>query len=98
MYFPLVSGSVIQYESIVEEVALMTTIMTITLVIVCIALITIVLLQQGSGQGMSGSLSGGAEQLFGKQKARGIDLFLQRAMVVLSILFFALTLGMAYLS
>lgn len=75
----------------------MTTVLTVALVMVCIALIVIVLLQQGNGQGMSSSLTGGAEQLFGKQKARGIDLFLQRAMVVLSIAFFALTLVMAYL-
>ena len=74
----------------------MTTVLTVFLVVVCLALITIVLLQQGNSQGMSGSLSGGAEQLFGKQKARGIDLFLQRVMVVLSVMFFILTLVMAY--
>jgi preprotein translocase subunit SecG len=32
---------------------------------------------------LAGAISGGAEHLFGKTKARGLDLFLQRATVVL---------------
>ena len=66
------------------------------LVIVCIALIACVLLQSGKSAGLSGAISGGAEQLFGKQKARGLDLILQRSTIVLSILFFALTLLIGY--
>lgn len=66
------------------------------LVIDCIALIASVLLQSGKSAGLSGAISGGAEQLFGKQKARGLDLVLQRATIVLSILFFFLTLLIAY--
>lgn len=66
------------------------------LVIVCIALIVSVLLQSGKSAGLSGAISGGAEQLFGKQKARGLDLILQRATIVLSVLFFALTLLIGY--
>ena len=41
------------------------------LLIVALALIVVVLLQSGSSAGLSGAISGGAEQLFGKQKARG---------------------------
>lgn len=66
------------------------------LVIVCICLIIVVLLQSGRSAGLSGAISGGAEHLFGKQKARGLDLFLHRATVVLSILFFVLTIAIAY--
>jgi len=66
------------------------------LVIVCIALIACVLLQSGKSAGLSGAISGGAEQLFGKQKARGLDLVLHRATIVLAIIFFALTLLIAY--
>ena len=66
------------------------------LVIICIALIACVLLQSGKSAGLSGAISGGAEQLFGKQKARGLDLILQRATIVLAILFFALTLLIGY--
>jgi preprotein translocase subunit SecG len=66
------------------------------LVIVCIGLIVVVLLQSGKSAGLSGAISGGAEQLFGKQKARGIDAVLHRITVILSILFFVLTIAVTY--
>ncbi|WP_316572327.1 preprotein translocase subunit SecG [Neobacillus sp. YIM B06451] len=68
------------------------------LVIVSIGLIVVVLLQSGRSAGLSGAISGGAEQLFGKQKARGIDLILHRITVVLSVLFFILTIAVTYLN
>lgn len=67
------------------------------LVIVSIALIIVVLLQSSKSAGLSGAISGGDEQLFGKQKARGLDLILHRLTVILSVLFFILTLALAYL-
>ncbi len=67
------------------------TVLIILLVITCISLIAVVLLQSGKSAGLSGAISGGAEQLFGKQKARGLDLILHRATIVLSVLFFVLT-------
>lgn len=74
----------------------METILTVLLVIVCISLIVVVLLQSGKSAGLSGAISGGAEQLFGKQKARGIDLVLNRITIVLSVLFFVLTIAVAF--
>lgn len=68
----------------------------VALVIVSIALIVVVLLQSGRSAGLSGAISGGAEQLLGKQKARGIDAFLIKTTVVLAVLFFALTITVAY--
>ena len=59
------------------------TVLITLLVIVSIGLIAVVLLQSGKSAGLSGAISGGAEQLFGKQKARGIDLVLHRITVVL---------------
>ncbi|WP_449623089.1 preprotein translocase subunit SecG [Robertmurraya sp. Marseille-Q9965] len=67
------------------------------LVIVSIGLIIVVLLQSGKSAGLSGAISGGAEQLFGKQKARGLDLILHRITIVLAVLFFVLTFVVAYL-
>ena len=75
----------------------MHTALLVLLVIVSIALITVVLLQSGKSTGLSGAISGGAEQLFGKQKARGLDLVLHRATIVLSVLFFLLTILVAYI-
>jgi preprotein translocase subunit SecG len=64
----------------------------ILLVIVSLALIVVVLLQSGKSAGLSGAISGGAEQLFGKQKARGMDLILHRVTIVLAVIFFLLTI------
>ena len=72
------------------------TVLITLLVIVSIGLITVVLLQSGKSAGLSGAIAGGAEQLFGKQKARGIDLVLHRITVVLSVLFFGITVVVAY--
>ncbi|WP_040204117.1 preprotein translocase subunit SecG [Neobacillus jeddahensis] len=66
------------------------------LVIVSIGLIAVVLLQSGKSAGLSGAISGGAESLFGKQKARGIDLILHRITIVLAVLFFILALAVTY--
>ncbi|RDI41075.1 preprotein translocase subunit SecG [Falsibacillus pallidus] len=74
----------------------MHTLLMVLLIIDAIGLIVVVLLQSGKSAGLSGAISGGAEQLFGKQKARGLDLVLHRITVVLSVLFFVLTIAVAY--
>ncbi|WAA11934.1 preprotein translocase subunit SecG [Fervidibacillus halotolerans] len=74
----------------------MHTFLIVLLVIVSLGLIAVVLLQSGKSAGLSGAISGGAEQLFGKQKARGLDLILQRITIVLSVLFFVITIAIAY--
>ncbi|MCJ7840252.1 preprotein translocase subunit SecG [Lederbergia sp. NSJ-179] len=71
----------------------MYTLLIILLLIDSIALIGVVLLQSGKSAGLSGAISGGAEQLFGKQKARGLDLVLQRTTVILAVLFFLLAIA-----
>ena len=76
-----------------KEVDVLHTLITVLLIIVSLALIVVVLLQSGKSAGLSGAISGGAEQLFGKQKARGMDLVLHRVTIVLSVLFFILTLA-----
>lgn len=75
----------------------MHTFLIVLLIIDCVALITVVLLQEGKSSGLSGAISGGAEQLFGKQKQRGVDLFLNRLTIILSILFFVLMICISYL-
>ncbi|RNF39332.1 preprotein translocase subunit SecG [Planococcus salinus] len=71
----------------------MHTLLMTLLVIVSLALIVVVLLQSGKSAGLSGAISGGAEQLFGKQKARGLDLVLHRVTIVLAALFFILAIA-----
>lgn len=69
----------------------------ILLVILALGLIAVVLLQKGKSAGLSGAISGGAEHLFGKTKARGLDLFLQRLTIGLAAGFFILSLIVAYI-
>jgi preprotein translocase subunit SecG len=71
-------------------------VLKIILVIFSLGLIAVVLLQRGKSAGLSGAISGGAEHLFGKQKARGLDLFLQRLTIGLAVGFFILSLVVAY--
>jgi len=78
------------------EVEAMEIALKIVLVIFSLGLIGVVLLQRGKSAGLSGAISGGAEHLFGKQKARGLDLFLQRLTVGLAIGFFVMALLVAY--
>ncbi|MFD1067749.1 MULTISPECIES: preprotein translocase subunit SecG [Oceanobacillus] len=72
------------------------TVVNVLLVVDVIVMITLVLLQSGKSAGLSGAISGGAEQLFGKQKARGLDLVLHRSTIVTGVLFFILAFIAAY--
>ncbi|WP_414043714.1 preprotein translocase subunit SecG [Macrococcus animalis] len=74
----------------------MNTLLTVLLIIDCLVLITVVLLQEGKSNGLSGAISGGAEQLFGKQKQRGVDLILNRVTIVASVLLFLITIAIGY--
>lgn len=68
----------------------------VLLIVFSVALIAIVLLQKGKSAGLSGAITGGAEHLFGKQKARGLELVLQRTTMVLAAGFFVLTIVVGY--
>lgn len=59
----------------------MSTVLTVLLIIVSVLLITVIILQPGKSAGLSGAISGGAEQLFGKQKARGLELIDRKSVV-----------------
>lgn len=68
----------------------------VILIIASLGLIAAVLLQKGKSAGLSGAISGGAEHLFGKQKARGLELFLSRLTMSLAAAFFILAVLVAY--
>ena len=51
----------------------MNTFLLILLGLASIVLIASILLQSGNSAGLSGSIGGGAEQLFGKKRARKYD-------------------------
>lgn len=64
--------------------------------IISIALIGAVVLQSGKSAGMSGSIAGGAETLFGGKK-KGLDEMLAKATMVLGILFGGVTMALVKL-
>ena len=64
------------------------TILFTLITITSLGIIIAVLLQPGKSEGLSGAITGGAEQLFGKTKARGIDKILLQFTVVFSVIFF----------
>ena len=63
------------------------TVLTIVHVILAIILIAVVLFQSGKSAGLSGSIAGGAETFFGKNKARTMDGMLSKLTGIVAILF-----------
>ena len=74
----------------------MVTFLMILEALICIALIASVVLQSGMSAGMSGSIAGGAETIFGGKK-KGMDQMLAKATLILGILFGVVTLALAKL-
>lgn len=56
-------------------------------IIASLVLILVVLLQSGKSAGISGSIAGGAETFFGKNKGRTIDALLEKWTAAFAILF-----------
>lgn len=70
----------------------MQTFLMVVLAIASIILIISILLQSSNSAGLSGSIGGGAEQLFGKKKSKGYEGILQKISSVAAILFIVLSL------
>ena len=73
-------------------------ILGVVVIIVSIAIIGAVLLQQGRRAGISGAISGAADTFLSKNKARTFDAFLARWTKYIAILFFVLALVANYIS
>ena len=69
----------------------------IVYIVICVALIVIVLLQSGRQAGLSGSIAGGAETFFGKNKAKGMDAKLALITKICAIVFVVLSIVMMFL-
>ena len=62
------------------------------LIVTSIALVAIVLMQEGRSDGLSGAIAGGAETFFGKNKGRTMEEKLVKITKVLGGIFFVLSL------
>ena len=76
----------------------MTNILTILLLVVGFLLIVSVMMQPSKQNSAASAFSGGADQLFGKQKARGFEAVMQRATAVLSAVWIVLLFVLVLLS
>ena len=70
----------------------MKTFLMVLLAIASIVIIASVLLQSSNSDGLSGSIAGGAEQLFGRKKSRGYDAILGKITTVSAVAFIVLSL------
>lgn len=66
----------------------------IVLAIASIVLIASILLQSGNSAGLSGSIGGGAEQLFGKKKSKGYEAVLSKVTTVAAIAYIVVSLAL----
>lgn len=67
-------------------------ILGIVLILLSVAIIVLVLLQEGKSAGLSGAIAGGAETFFGKNKSRTMESKLVLITKVIAISFFVLAL------
>ena len=67
-------------------------VLMILLAIASLILIASVLLQSGNSAGLSGSIAGGAEQLFSKKKSKGYEALLEKVTAIGAVLFIVLSL------
>ncbi|NTW72180.1 MAG: preprotein translocase subunit SecG [Eubacteriaceae bacterium] len=65
----------------------MDTILIALIIISGLILIASILLQPGKSAGLSGSIAGGAESLFGKKKSKGYEAILEKATTVSAVVF-----------
>ncbi len=71
--------------------------MTIILIVSVVIIIAVMMQPSKTNDAMS-SLTGGADDLFAKQKPRGFEAFMQKVTVVLGIIFFVVALALAWYS
>lgn len=75
----------------------LTIIVNILYIIVCLAIVAIVLLQTGRSAGMSGTIAGGAETFFGKNKGRAYDAILSKYTGWVALLFVVISIVLVLL-
>lgn len=74
----------------------MTIVFLILLGVASVGLIATVLLQSGKSAGLSGSIAGAGEQIFGSKKAKGMDAFLSKMSIVCAVVFLLSSLGLCF--
>ncbi len=66
-------------------------IVTVLYVLICIALVVVVLMQEGKSAGLSGAINGVADTYWGKNKGRSMEGTLEKLTKVLAVAFIVLS-------
>ena len=69
-------------------------IVTVLYVLICIALVVIVLFQESKSQGLSGSIAGGSDTFFGKNKGKTNEKKLSMITTIVAIVFVVIVVAM----
>ena len=69
-----------------------------TVIVLSIILIIAILMQPSKQNSAASAFTGGADQLFGKQKARGFEAVMQRSTAILGAIWIILLFVLAFLS
>lgn len=72
----------------------MRTVLMSLLALSSLILIGSILLQSGNSAGLSGSIGGGAEQLFGKKKSKGYEVILGKVSTIAAVCFIGISLAL----
>ncbi len=72
--------------------AILKVIITIIYVLICIALVVVVLMQEGKSAGLSGSINGVADTYWGKNKGRSMEGALEKFTKALAVGFILLSI------
>lgn len=75
----------------------MNVVLNVLLIVSSLILIASILLQSGKSAGLSGAIGGGAEQLWGKNKARDYDAKFDKITKISAVVFIVSALLMAYI-
>ena len=70
----------------------------VVLIVLAITISALVLLQEGNSQGLSGTIAGGAETFFGKNKGRTMEAKLVKLTKIVGISFFVIAFAAKVLS
>lgn len=73
-------------------------VLTVLHLIIAFGLMAVVLFQSSKSEGLSGSIAGGAETFFGKNKGKTMDGVLAKFTVILAILFVITSVSLSVLS
>ncbi|MDD9148118.1 MULTISPECIES: preprotein translocase subunit SecG [unclassified Sporolactobacillus] len=74
----------------------MHTFLLVVLLVSALVMVVLIMMQRSRGDGLSEAITGGAEQLFSKQKSRGIEVGLNRLTVFFSVVFFVSAFLLGY--